>query len=406
LSGPSTKLKEYFSRANEINYFPCKSVASGHSFEFHVTAYSGVGQGARFKVDLENNGSVEVVRGDDGSLGHNADLGQEADKTDDGDLDHESDEEEAEPEEEEGEPEEEGADPGEQEVTEEVDEILFEEDSDDPETVDELYLEESVESYGLLGQNKKLKSTNGTDVYNFKNMVTGVKVERVMGLGDIRPSRPSRISKTGIKDIKPPKDTRKDVLARGIRMLATEAYSTYSIQDGQDDNVAEYKLADDYAMPECLIQEKGWARRAERGDMYGQKYIEKYKDELFDMYKRGSDDSDRKQGPSGMLEQLQRAHPAVYTLPNFTEIQSFVNQCFAKEKTGKTAAPAPGRMTGSTLSAAQKETVLAIVHRFGGQIKPLWVYKSFARQFPAASAASEKEVKSEVTKLATKTSLD
>jgi hypothetical protein len=63
--------------------------------------------------------------------------------------------------------------------------------------------------------------------------------------------------------------------------------------------------------------------------------------ELFKFFKIGSPDSDKKLGPAVMMEKIQLAHPDFYTLPNFVAIQSFVSQCFNKEKDGKSEEPIP-----------------------------------------------------------------
>jgi hypothetical protein len=56
----SEKVKEYFARANETNYFPEQDLDGGSQFQIHVTAYSGVGYGAHFEVSIDN-GTVELI---------------------------------------------------------------------------------------------------------------------------------------------------------------------------------------------------------------------------------------------------------------------------------------------------------------------------------------------------------
>ena len=48
--------------------------------------------------------------------------------------------------------------------------------------------------------------------------------------------------------------------------------------------------------------------------------------------KAGSNNSQMKIGPSMMEKRLCKSNPEIYTIPNFTEIQSFVSQLFLKEK--------------------------------------------------------------------------
>lgn len=60
MSLASKKLKEYFTRCNEINYFPLTDSEDGKTFCIHVKAYSNIGHGTRFEVDIEN-GTVEIL---------------------------------------------------------------------------------------------------------------------------------------------------------------------------------------------------------------------------------------------------------------------------------------------------------------------------------------------------------
>ena len=55
-------MKEYFSRAIEIIYYPDNDKNGGRKFRIDVTAYSGVGNGATFYVDVDE---CEVVIDDD-----------------------------------------------------------------------------------------------------------------------------------------------------------------------------------------------------------------------------------------------------------------------------------------------------------------------------------------------------
>jgi hypothetical protein len=145
--------------------------------------------------------------------------------------------------------------------------------------------------------------------------------------------------------------------------------------------------------------------------MYGAKYIEKFKAELFEFFKIGSRDSDKKLGPAVMMEKLQLAHPDLYTLPNFAEIQSFVSQCFNKEKDGKSKEPIP---YGTTSQRRQKENgvvevvienedmeeaIATIVGYYDGNILPKYVLSRLKDQFPSAAVDSQKTY---LTKLITK----
>ena len=140
--------------------------------------------------------------------------------------------------------------------------------------------------------------------------------------------------------------------------------------------------------------------------MYGAKYIDRFKAELFEFFKIGSRDSDKKLSPSIMMERLRLAHPGVYTLPNFLEIQSFVSQCFNREKDGNIEEPIPdstgqGRRRENEVEVNEemKEAMAKIVQYYGGHIQPRYVLSRLRDQFSTAAVDSQKV---DLTKLITK----
>ena len=172
----------------------------------------------------------------------------------------------------------------------------------------------------------------------------------------------------------------------------------------------DYEIARDYQIPKKFLKAQGWARRPRKGEMYGAKYIGRFKPELFEYFKIGSRDNDKKLGPTVVLERLQLAHPDLYTLPNFAEIQSFVSQCFNREKDGNSEEPIPSstsqrRQRGNgvvevTENEEMEEAISMIVHYYGGNILPKYVLSRLRDQFSSAAVDSQK---SNLTKLITKT---
>lgn len=70
LAPVSSKLKEYFSRCNELEYYVETDSEDGKCFDIRATAYSGIGPGALFSVDIKND-TVMLVAED----GKNTELG-------------------------------------------------------------------------------------------------------------------------------------------------------------------------------------------------------------------------------------------------------------------------------------------------------------------------------------------
>jgi hypothetical protein len=377
LKAAADKMKDYFARANEINYFPEEDLEGGNKFQIHVTAYSGVGKGARFEVDLDN-GTVSLLSAVNGFDGVDVLEGVMTDE------DVEND-----------------AWIGAEDAIHAFGSIVEDED-DVSVVVDELYLDSAVDDFGAAEDEKALKSTNGLTCYSSLNMVTGVKVEKCMGLGNVHTATRSsgRRGSSG-QDVEAIDGitTRKNLVVKAILCLRKESFPAFGIMDGQDGDVDDYKIAKDFETPEEFVKGQGWARRPRKGVMYGAKYTERYKDELFVLFKRGSQDSDKKLGPSNMLEKLREAHPDVYTLPNFSEIQSFVSQCFSREKDGNSEEPIPscttsqGRRRGNRAEDSNDEMeqeISEIVQSFGGQIQPKYVLMRLRDQFSTAAVDSQK----------------
>lgn len=67
--------------------------------------------------------------------------------------------------------------------------------------------------------------------------------------------------------------------------------------------------------------EKGWAKRAAYGKIYGAKYISRYRDEIDQMFLKGCEDQRNKMGPRRMLEALRSNYPNRFDLPSETEIR-------------------------------------------------------------------------------------
>ena len=370
------KMKEYFSRANEITYFPEEDSECGKKFELHVKAYSNVSPGLRMRVDLKK-GTLKVT-GDGAKEGENE---EESDEASLEDQHHDIHSFDLDPDDIEG-----GNDGGVLKMSSPEDQLMEEEE----EELHELMLDTVLESESEVSSEKRLRSTAGIDAYCSLHMVTGVKVLKYMPFGEVLSTKKvaSRKPKQIAEDGTAKAWNTKDVLSRGVQLLKSEAYTQFGIRRGMDDDVPEFQLARGFQIPSEFKKTTGWARRPDRGKMYGQKYIGPYKAELVQMFKRGSDNSDEKMGPSVMLEELRRRHPGIYTLPNFVEIQAFVSQCFSREKknlellTFNETTGEPGRELRQQM---YDDAISRIVHQYGGFIKPKWVGIKLEKQFPRES---------------------
>lgn len=118
-------------------------------------------------------------------------------------------------------------------------------------------------------------------------------------------------------------------------MLQSEdAFGKMGIRDGLDVDVAEFNLAKEHKTPRQFIRAKGWARRAERGDVHGSKHVENFKEETEQFVQPVVNDKDKKMGPSNIQDHLIRRHAKMHAVPSFIEIQSYVQQSLARKEKG------------------------------------------------------------------------
>ena len=157
--------------------------------------------------------------------------------------------------------------------------------------------------------------------------------------------------------------------------------------------VKEYKEEKDFVMPPHFVKVRGWARRAERGELYGSKYIEPFKPDIDGLVQQGVDDKARKMVASQIQEHLVRKYSGTYTLPGFLEIQSYVSQSL-KPKTNATATT-----KSSSLPEHYHKAVVAVMEEYDGQIKPAAVYNKIRKQFSNEPAVKHKAVEKKILSL-------
>ena len=72
--------------------------------------------------------------------------------------------------------------------------------------------------------------------------------------------------------------------------------------------------------------EAGWAIRPKTGDLHGKNYIEKYCNEVKDMFKEVFQEKPHGRGPSRMREEFIRRHPGAFDLLEKSEIRSEISR--------------------------------------------------------------------------------
>jgi hypothetical protein len=294
-----------------------------------VHAYSGIGPGATFCVDL-CSGTVEPVDKAGEESGDEEDLGdEEEDSSDEG--------------------------------FEDMNDIArhrwaLMSDGDDSESGDELdddeeSMEEVVEVEEERGAwnedpEKPFVKTSAT-CYDPASMVTGVQVSyhqpygRIVGAKEVLKRKSKHQEDDGGDDTATPSAMiAKSVVAKALAMAVTSISSGEVNIRGARDEMEEYELAVDWAkgVPDAALHRpQGWARRPNREDgMYGVSYnTDEYRKEIQIMFDEGANNSSKKMGPAEMLERLEEKFPGLYRYPGEIEISRAVSAMFEKQKKGK-----------------------------------------------------------------------
>lgn len=125
------------------------------------------------------------------------------------------------------------------------------------------------------------------------------------------------------------------------------------------------------------IFSSGWAKRPSHGKIYGAKYIGKFKDEIRDMFLRGTEDNMNKLGPGRMLETLKKRYSNRFDLPSETEIRQYITTLNAKYKTHGSL-----EVQNRGVPEPYRSSIIQIVVESSYQITPALALRQFKEQYP------------------------
>ena len=328
----SAEAKQYFVRANEYNYFPgLEQQYTGTDFldvdswkdaifYMHVWAYSGVGTGQRFRMDF-GKGTFRPIDEedeycDDGSL-PGYDLSDDDEDqyashhyVDFSDSDESSCALEGE---------------GEDEDWSNAEAIL--EDANlSPSHSDADYEEQEQAAHRIAGPPQH--ST-------YKNTFTNVQVKERVTFGTVRHRKNAvkRQEETNVQD--PLCTAEKSVKATSLRYLHSCINSgqitIHNVDNGShpeyDEVIEEHNIDNN-----DWIRERGWARRSTT-NMYGKRYVQKYRAFIARCYNEGAAKSSNKMSPSQIEERIQEQYPGDYCRPGASDITTEISRLFHKQKT-------------------------------------------------------------------------
>lgn len=127
----------------------------------------------------------------------------------------------------------------------------------------------------------------------------------------------------------------------------------------------------------------GWARRKERGNIYGESYISMYENELKEMFFMGLEYSNLKMSAGKMRENLKKSHPECFSIPGETEIKQFINKMSEQQKriaTNKDKVKSNrGRKPGSAKSTWHEK--LKEILEKNLKEKPRTIYDEFIKSY-------------------------
>lgn len=130
----------------------------------------------------------------------------------------------------------------------------------------------------------------------------------------------------------------RQVLAVGLAYLnscldsqSIKIYDSKAERPEYDEVIAEYGSQIEESE---WTRKMGWARRPEKGRMYGERYVDKYMQFIIEDFNQGAAKSSDKKSPAQMYQRIRDAHPDDYCVPGVTDCGQITSRLFSKEKDG------------------------------------------------------------------------
>ena len=143
-----------------------------------------------------------------------------------------------------------------------------------------------------------------------------------------------------------------------------------------------YDLALNYIPENNFANDLSWARRKGYGQLYGETYMDEFKDELLRMFREGTINDGNKMNPGKMRETLMNMFPHKFSIPSELEIKKFITSEAQKhKKKGKrneNPAERRGRKSGGTTGIWT--TLLNPLIEENANAKPEEIYELFIKQ--------------------------
>ena len=226
------------------------------------------------------------------------------------------------------------------------------------------------------------KYSQPTEV-EFNQMFTGVTVIRQQDFGTILSFKKRSTNKHVTIEENDMIQERQDVYAKTVR-YASNIITNSSYFHSSDNPIHPlYESAKDYLPTHKIPFNLSWACRKGYGQLYGETYMEPYKDELLKMFEHGNKDSAKKMNPGKMREQLMIMFPHKFSIPSETEIKKFINSESQKLKyksKKKNSSEQRGRKPKGSIEQMWISSLKPIVENHISE-SPEAIYKRFLSSF-------------------------
>lgn len=198
-------------------------------------------------------------------------------------------------------------------------------------------------------------------------------------------------------------------IRKTLDMVVGGSIRTVTIMDASESLDNSLPLPPDFDKNKIVdLFRKSWAKRPPRGQMYGPKYIERFRNEIYEMYEAGNKEKSEKKSPGQMLEILNERYPLEFCLPSENDIRSEISKFQVQRKKGpapSTLATKPSEAGGRT-NSSQKDltTFLHQLLAINPAMKPAEALSHVKSKFDASKSQlpSDQQIKSKFSALKTK----
>ena len=155
--------------------------------------------------------------------------------------------------------------------------------------------------------------------YNESMMMTGIRIVKMQEFGTISAFKKRNKNEVSA-DIENAIPIQKDSYAKAVRYAKNIVSTSDYFHDASKDNDPMYDLALNYIPENNFANDSSWARRKGYGQLYGETYMDEFKDELQRMFREGTIDDGNKMNLGKMRETLMNIFPHKFSIPSELEI--------------------------------------------------------------------------------------